>query len=125
MARVTDHVAHSDPLRHLRARSAPPSLSLYYYGYDKDSVADRGFTEPTQHAWQKENVPAGVELTARPPRLTAWERPLKLELAEDLLLPYEWAQESDWYWRVFRVPASVLNRHLAYPTRAHETPSLE
>jgi hypothetical protein len=47
-------------------------------------------------------------LTARPPRLTG-ERALKLELPEDLLLPYEWAQESDWLWRTFRVPAAVLN----------------
>ena len=104
----------SDPLRHLRDR-AGRTLTLYYYGYDKDSVAERGFTEPMQHAWDKEKTPAGVELTARPPSRTSWERALRLELPEDLLLPYEWAQESDWHWRVFRVPATVLNRVMGFP----------
>jgi hypothetical protein len=30
--------------------------------------------------------------------------------------PYEWARESDWYWRTFRVPAAVLNSVLGYGT---------
>lgn len=28
--------------------------------------------------------------------------------------PVEWAQESDWLWRMFRVPAAVLNRLTGY-----------
>jgi hypothetical protein len=93
----------------LPAKAERPNLTLYYYGYDKDSVAERGFEERTPLAWQKEKEPSGIELMARRPRLTSWERVMKLELPEDLLLPYEWAQESDWYWRTFRVPAALLN----------------
>ena len=52
----------------------------------------------------------GIELTERPPRDTAYESALKLDLPEDLVLPFEWAQESDWLWRMFRVPAAMLNR---------------
>jgi hypothetical protein len=33
---------------------------------------------------------------------------------------FEWAQENDWLWRVFRVPASVLNRTLGYGPKADD-----
>jgi hypothetical protein len=89
-------------------------LTLYYYGYDRDHVQRDGFKEPEPAPYDREKFTAGIELTARPPRTTSYEHPLKLELPENFVLPYEWAQESDWYWRVFRVPATVLNRTLRY-----------
>jgi len=41
---------------------------------------------------------------------------MKVELPADPVLPFEWPQESDWYWRLFRVPARALNEALGYPT---------
>ena len=108
-----EHVEHTDPLRRCRQRS-DRILTLHYYGYDRDRVAEDGFTEPEPVSYSSEKFRAGVELTARPPRVTSYERALKLELPEDIVLPYEWAQESDWYWRVFRVPATLLNRTLGF-----------
>ena len=66
---------------------------------------EEGFSEPHLTDYGNEKPKPGVELTCRPPRITAYERALKIELSEDLVLPYAWPQESDWYWRVFRVPA--------------------
>jgi hypothetical protein len=43
---------------------------------------------------------------------------------EDVILPYEWPQESDWYYRVFPVPAALLNQALGMVSREeaeHET----
>jgi hypothetical protein len=37
-----------------------------------------------------------------------------VELPERAVLPYEWPQDSDHYWRIFRVPARTLNRVLGY-----------
>ena len=72
-----------------------------------------GFEE-TSHTqgYGREEPKSGIALTNRPPRKTAYESAMKLELPEDMVLPYEWPQESDWYWRVFRVPAALLNRIL-------------
>jgi hypothetical protein len=39
---------------------------------------------------------------------------LKVELAKDMVFPYESPQESDQYWRIFRVPAALLNRLLGF-----------
>jgi hypothetical protein len=71
--------------------------------------------ELTGYGNEKENP--GIELTEPPPRHTFYEPGLKLELPEDVVLPYEWPQESDWYWRVFRVPAALLNRTLDSSTQ--------
>ena len=54
-----------------------------------------------------EEPKSGIKLTNRPPRRTAYESALKLELPEDEVLPYEWPQESDWYWRVFGLAAAA------------------
>lgn len=107
------HVDHTDPVRWCRQRSGK-TLKLYYYGYDRDYVQRDGFKEPEPVAYGNETFKAGIELTARPPRLTSYERALTVELPEDQLLPYEWAQESDWLWRVFRMPAALLNQTLHY-----------
>jgi hypothetical protein len=61
----------------------------------------------------------GIELTERPPRVTAYERALKIEVPEDVVLPYEWPQESDHYWRTFRVPATLLTGQIAAMTAMH------
>jgi hypothetical protein len=113
LAWASDHAEQSDPLRRFRERS-PDGLTVYYHGYDHEQIAQRGFTEPTVTGYGNEKTKAGVELTCRPPTSSSYARALKLELAEDLLLPFEWVQDSDWYWRVFRVPAAVLNRVLGY-----------
>ena len=76
-----------------------------------------GFTEPEMTSYINEKTKPGIELTCQPPRLTSYERALKLELPEDLVLPYEWPQEHDWLWRVFRVPAALLNRTLGFGGR--------
>jgi hypothetical protein len=107
------HVDHTDPVRWCRQRSGR-TLTLYYYGHDRDYVQRDGFKEPEPVTYSSEKFKVGIELTARPPRLTSYERALKVDLPEDLLLPYEWAQESDWYWRVFRMPAALLNQTLHY-----------
>ncbi|MDP1572194.1 MAG: hypothetical protein Q8L86_19525 [Vicinamibacterales bacterium] len=111
-----DYVEASDPLRHLRAR-AGRTLTLYYYGYDWDSIERDGFREPGLHDYGSEKTTPGVELTCRPRRVTGYERALRVELAEDFILSYEWAQESDWYYREFRVPAARLNVSLRYSPR--------
>ena len=109
-----DHVDTSDPLRHLRNRHGQ-SLTVYYHGWDHDRISERGFSEPPVTEYGSEKTKSGVELTCRPAQSTLYgSSALKLVLAEDLLLPFEWAQDSAWYWRVFRVPAAVLNRFLGY-----------
>jgi hypothetical protein len=111
LAWATDHVKRSDPIASWRCRSAE-LVSLYYYGYDHDRIPETGFSEPETYGDQK--VTPGIELTERPPRRSGYSTGLKVDLPEDLVLPYEWPQESDWYFRVFRVPASLLNRTLGY-----------
>ena len=59
-------------------------------------------------------------MTCRPPRVTRYERALRVELPEDFLLPYEWARDSDWYYRECRVPAAKLNLALGYGPRHNE-----
>jgi hypothetical protein len=98
----------SDPLNRLHKRTSEP-ITLYYFGYDRDHVAERGFREPELTGYGNEKMKPGIELTERPPRLTAYERAFEIALPEDVVLPYEWPQESDHYWRVFRVPATLLN----------------
>jgi hypothetical protein len=117
LAWAADHAERSDPFRRLRARQGA-TLTLYYHGYDYDSIPERGFKEPDFTGYGNEKVKSGVELTNRPPRRGHYEHAMKVELPEDLALPFEWPQESDWYWRVFRVPAAVLNRVLGYPVGA-------
>jgi hypothetical protein len=63
------------------------------YGYDHQGVRDEGFTEPDLIRWGADKEKPGIKLTERPPRLTAYETALKVELPEDLVLPYEWPQE--------------------------------
>ncbi len=120
---MSDHVEGSDPLQHLRQRKGK-QLTVYYHGYDHDRVSASGFTETESAPYSKEKVPFGIELTERPADKDlyyGYERALKVELPEDLLLPFEWAQESDWLWRVFRVPASLLNRTLGFGNHAETT----
>jgi hypothetical protein len=113
LAWAEGYAERSDPLNRFR-RSRDEMLTLYYYGYDRDTVAKEGFTEPKLTHWGNEKAKPGIELTERPPRRTAYESALKLELREDVILPYEWPQESEDHWRVFRVPASVVNRALGF-----------
>jgi hypothetical protein len=101
LAWATDYAERSDPLKPIRGRSAG-KLTLYYHGYDHDRIGQEGFKEPDlSPGWGNEKAKPGVELTTRPPRVRSYQRALKLELAEDTVLPYEWPQESDWYWRCF------------------------
>jgi hypothetical protein len=122
LAWANEYVQRSDPLRHLRNRGGR-TLTVYYHGWDRDRVPDQGFSEPDDvPRFGQEKTQFGVELTCCPPSSTLYgSSALKLELAEDLLLPFEWAQDSDWYWRVFREPASVLNRTLRFgqPQNSH------
>jgi hypothetical protein len=92
---------------------------MYYHGYDHGSVPEQGFTEPGPPMYGQEKPKPSVELTCRPPRTTAYESALKVDLPEEVVLPFEWAQESDWYWRVFRMPAAVLNSSLRYGASDH------
>jgi hypothetical protein len=112
LAWAAQHVETSDPLRHLRNRSNR-MLTVYYHGWDRDRVRQQGFTEPTSTGDGDDKTKPGIDLTCSPPR-ESWygASALKLELPEDVLLPFEWAHESSWYYRTFRVPASVLNREL-------------
>jgi hypothetical protein len=91
------HVNETDPLRHLRQRSGG-MLTLYYHAWNWDHVRQEGFQEQQSSSYSSEKIKVGIELTCRPPRLTAYERALKVELPEDVVLPYEWAQDSDWYY---------------------------
>jgi hypothetical protein len=86
--------------------------------FDHSRVASEGFKEPDLTGYGNGKSKPGIELTERPPRRTLYENGLKLELPEDLVLPYEWAQESDWYWRVFRVPATLLNQSFGFGSEA-------
>ena len=89
---------------------------MSYHGWDHDYLQERGFHDPEQPTYGTEKVKIGVELTCPPPRRTLYgvERALTIELPEDFLLPYGWTQETDCLYRVFRVPASLLNRRLKY-----------
>jgi hypothetical protein len=78
----------SDPLNRFRERKSE-TLTLYYYGYDRDKVAKEGFSEPELTRWGNEKTKPGIELTERPPRRTAYEPALKVELPEDAVLSYE------------------------------------
>jgi hypothetical protein len=100
-------------LRHLRGRHNR-TLTVYYHGSDHDYLQERGFKDPERPTNGTEKVKMGVELTCKPPGTSLYgvEHGLKIELPEDFLLSYEWAQETDLFNRVFRVPASVLNRTL-------------
>ena len=51
---------------------------------------------------------SGVKLTERPPRITAYETALKVELPEESRPPFEWAQDSDWFWRDAHLNRRVL-----------------
>ena len=64
----------------------------------------------------QEEPKSGIKLTNRPPSPRAYESALKVELLEDLILPDEWPRESEWYYRVFRVPAMLLNQLLGHVT---------
>jgi hypothetical protein len=112
LAWAGEYAERCDPLRVFRKRSGR-RLTLYYHGYDHDRVKEEGFTEPAPAPWAAQKNKPSVELTERPPRVSSYPTALKLELAEDLVLPFEWAQESDWFWREFRVPAALLNAALA------------
>jgi hypothetical protein len=90
----------SDPLNRFRKRTSDP-ITHYYLGYDHDQVVQRGFREPELTGYGSEKTKPGIELTECPPRMTAYERGLKVELPEDVVLAYEWPQESDHYWRTF------------------------
>jgi hypothetical protein len=88
----------SDPLNRFRKRTND-LITLYYNGYDHDHVAQQGFREPDVTGYGNEKTKPGIELTERPPRMTAYGRALKIELPEDVVLPFEWPQESEHYWR--------------------------
>jgi hypothetical protein len=122
LAWAEDHVEKSDPLRHFRKRS-DRALTVYYHGWDHDRIPERGFSEPASSGYGNDKTKAGVDLTCSPPR-EAWYGPkaLKLELLEDTLIPFEWAHESSWYYRTFRVPAAVLNRALNYGNPTEDKP---
>jgi hypothetical protein len=108
-----EQVKQSDPLRWCRHRTGRV-VTLYYYGYDSRSVDADGFSESEPTTCGEDKTKAGIKLTDRPPQASHYERPLRVELPEDLVLPYEWIQESNWYWRVFRPPAALLNETLGY-----------
>lgn len=114
---IEEQLEGSDPLRHLRERKGG-TITVYYHHWDRDRVAERGFSDPDTEAprFGAEKEPRGVELTCRPTNGSSWSETagLKLELPEEFLLPYEWAQNSDWLWRTFRVPADALNRAMGY-----------
>jgi hypothetical protein len=93
----------SDPLNRFRDCNTEP-ITLYYFRYDKDRVAEEGFQEPDRIGYGTENPKSGIEWTNRPPRITAYERALTIELPKDLVLSHEWPEESDHYCRLFRVP---------------------
>jgi hypothetical protein len=122
---TTDHVEGSEPLNHFRGSEKDGTLTVYYRRWDHDHLHECGFHDPEQPAYVNQKVKVGVELTCQPPRRTLYgmERALKIELPEDLLLPYEWAHETDWLYRVFRVPASMLNRTLRYGESRDDTAS--
>lgn len=105
-----DHLERSDPFRALRDRGT--TIELYYYGWDRDQIERDGFREAASHGWENKDPKSGIKLTERPP--DTFERALKIVLEEDLALPYEWPQESDWSWRVFRVPAGLLNQNVRF-----------
>jgi hypothetical protein len=114
LAWAASYVQTSDPLRYLRKRGGR-TLTVYYHGWDHARIPESGFSEPTSSGYGNEKTKAGVDVTCSPPRETWFGRKaLKLELPEDILLPFEWAYESSWYYRTFRVPATVLNRTLNY-----------
>ena len=107
------YAERSDPLNRFRELTSE-ALTLYYYGHDRDEVSMQGFREPRLTGYGNEKTRPGIELAERPPRLTAYERALKVELPEPAVLAYEWPQESDEYWRIFRAPPQTLNRVLGY-----------
>ena len=101
----------SDPLNRFRELTSE-ALTLYHYGHDRDEIARQGFREPGLTGYGNEKTKPGIELTEWPPRLSVYERALKVQVPERAVVPFEWPQESDEYWRIFRVPAQTLNRVL-------------
>ena len=91
---AADYAERSDPLNRFRELTSEV-LTLDHDGHDRDEVAMQGFREPRLTGYGNEKTKPGIELTERPPRLTAYERALKVELPERALLPYEWPQESE------------------------------
>ena len=104
---ANDHVNRSDPFARLKGLDQEESLELYYYGYDCDRLVEADFEEPDSEGWGGKEPKSGIKLTNRPPSTS--ERALKVVIPWGHAVPYEWPQESNWYWRVFRVPAAVLN----------------
>jgi hypothetical protein len=107
-----EQVKQSDPLRWCRHRTRRV-LTLYYYGYDTRSVDTNGFSESDPSSYGEDKTKAGIKLTDRPPQASHYERPLRIELPEDLVLPYEWIQESTWYWRTLSLKGRLVARSSA------------
>jgi hypothetical protein len=117
---LDDHLESSDPMRHLR-NGLGRKLTIYYHDWDRDWVTDSGFTESNGNGYRNEPARFGVELTCQPGSTSLYGGgALKLELSEEFLWPYEWAQPTDWLWREFRVPAALLNRELGIVLENHD-----
>ena len=86
-------------------------LTLYYHGYDHHRLKESAARNPNALHGPEKDKP-GIDLTERPLRVSSYQTALKVELDEDLVLPFEWVQENDWFWREFRVPAAMLNAAL-------------
>jgi hypothetical protein len=102
----------SDPMNRLR-NCKGDVLTLCYSGYDHGLIVGRRFRSRSQSDMGRERQ-RGSRVDRPSGSLTAYERALNVELPEALVLPYEWPQEGDHYWRVFRVPAEMLNRVLGF-----------
>jgi hypothetical protein len=105
---VEDWVEMSDPLQPFRDRGQRMKLYHGAYPHQLAEIRRRGFEDPEL----AEKTPPGILLYDRPPAKDWLSDVLELEVAEEVVLPYE-VTKPGYVPRTFYVPARVLNRCLS------------
>jgi hypothetical protein len=113
LAWANDYAERSDPLISLRRRLGK-EVTLYYNDHGVYRIRREGFREPELTDYGQDKTRPGISISSQPSG-SHWSPALELQLREDDVLPYEWAQDAAHEERTFRIPAAVLNRLLGLP----------
>jgi hypothetical protein len=108
---ATGYVKQIDPLRPFR--DPAPALKLYHGTTSRiaEEIARNGFTDRDPEYGEDKELPAGVVLLDAPVFRGAYDlEVVVVEIAEAVVLPYEWITETRSH-RRFMVPAVVVNAH--------------
>ncbi len=107
LAWADEYVAKADVGQRVLRWAEP--LPVYYTGYDADSAVASGFEQSLPTGYAQEKFEPGIVVWAWPRQAGHYQKTASIQLTEGILLGFDWTgPESDD--RVFRVPASLLNR---------------